>query len=79
MNYDPDKPLANIGGNNDKMTVGAGAPKTPASPKTPADTKKKRKGAADKKGDMENVASGLKGAQMLIKTLFPTDEPIPRR
>ena len=84
MNYDPDKPLANIGGNNDKMTVGAGAPKTPASPKTPADTKKKRKGfmsgtKADKKGDMNDVAGGLKGAQMLIKTLFPTDEPIPRR
>ena len=45
---------------------------------------KKRKGfmtgtAAEKEGDMENLAGGLKGAQMLIKTLFPSDEPIPRR
>ena len=64
---------------NDKMTIGSGAPKTPE----PAKTKKakSRKGfmsgtKAEKKGDMESVAGGLKGAQMLIKTLFPKDEPI---
>jgi len=84
MTYDPEKTqIANLDSNN-QMKVGAGAPKTPASPKKPADTKKKRKGfmsgtKSEKKGDMESVAGGLKGAQMLIKTLFPTDEPIPRR
>ena len=85
MNYDPDNPTKNIGSTNDKMKVGSGAPKTPDAPKKPGDNKqKKRKGFMsgsydDKKGDMESVAGGLKGAQMLIKTLFPSDEPIPRR
>jgi len=67
---------------NDKMTIGSGAPNTP-DPKKPGDKKKKRpfmSGTRDeKKGDMESISGAAKGAQMLIKTLFPADEPIPRR
>lgn len=85
MTHNPDDPLENIGSNN-KMQVGAAAPKTPKARKDKKAKKAKDKSTpfmsgtrSEKSDDMESVAGGLKGAQMLIKTLFPSDEPIPRR
>ena len=78
MTHNPDDPLENIGSNN-KMQVGAAAPKTPKARKDKKAKKFMSGTRKDKAGDMESVAGGLKGAQMLIKTLFPSDEPIPRR
>ncbi len=60
---------------NSKMTIAEGAAKKPAAKKA-----KKRpfmSGSKDEKSDdMNAIASAAKGGQMLIKTLFPKQEPI---
>ena len=77
-----DNPYDNSLNKNKDMTISSNSSKTTPDPKK--DKIKKRNGfmtgnRKDKQGDMEGVAAGIKGAQMLIKTLFPSDEPIPRR
>ena len=72
-----DNSLNYLGNQNKKMTVSSVA-------SNEADTVGQDKGflrgnKKKKKDDMKDLSSGLKGAQMLIKTLFPSDEPIPRR
>ena len=91
MDYNPDKPLSNITNPNSTMTIGKKKKKgNKNQPPAPAQPNQSGNGAdkprpfmtgnrKDKQGDMEGVADGIKGAQMLIKTLFPSDEPIPRR
>ena len=78
MLYDENDPVKGRGLNKD-LTIKSQTP----DPKKPGDKKKKRpfmSGTRDeKKGDMESLSGAAKGAQMLINTLFPSDEPIPRR
>ena len=78
MLYDENDPLKGRGLNKD-LTINS---QTPDPKKNKSDKKRKgfMTGTADqKKADIESIASAAKGAQMLIKTLFPADEPIPRR
>jgi hypothetical protein len=77
---DPENdPLKDRGPNKD-LTIKS---QTPDPKKNKPDKKRKgfMTGTADqkKKVNFESIASAAKGAQMLIKTLFPADEPIPRR
>ena len=72
-----DNSLNYLGNQNKKMTVSSVA-------SNEADTVGQDKGflrgnKKKRKEDMESLSGSLKGAQMLIKTLFPSDEPIPRR
>jgi len=72
-----DNSLNYLGNPNKKMTVAS-----VASNATDTDGQDKgflRGNKKKRKADMESLSGGLKGAQMLIKTLFPADEPIPRR